>query len=801
MFRFGLPCAANRRDRETDNVATPEVSEPTRDETPELEGTDERAPAERIAAESAPAEELVTPAPIEVGAVLDVEVLWSNRAPATGVAVHLRRITPGMAYQSIDRVVSNSNGLTHFDGLPAGTYQVNADRRDEDNSQNVELVVDDEKRLEFVLVAGVEVEGVVLDRSGSPVSDAGIWLTTGHGDWLGGSVIERSGADGSFHLRSVPKQQSVGAIAAGYSPSLLVDLEDLDTSAPVRIELRMELVGGALRGIVTGPEGEPLAGALVSAGAVAGSDWGFGGGDTITERWAPRTVETNEKGEYAMRGLPIGDHPLRVRADGLPVGKTDVEIIADQTTVADVALVAGASVGGTVTGADGLPMVNAVVRAFDEDIDRSFLQGGQFDYEDTFGYPATRTDEDGHYLLTELPPGDIYLFATPEIDWRERRRGVPRAETVLNAKPGDALTWDANITEGHVIEGIVTYRDGVPMPRVFLSARNDRTGVAESVVNDEEGRFRFVNMAMEPHVLGVQLWTKPEGAGPVEAEDVYPDGGTVHLVADFDAPVVVELATVRGTIKDTGQRAASPSLISIGLESDKNFTRVYVEMDGLNFVFPDVDPGRYRAVVKVGDITACIGEWVELEPGEDRDLGTLETAKGGSLRILVPRTPETEDVEIRMFVRPPGVMGVFQVKLGRDDERLIENVSAGELEVSAYGTGISAVLETAIVKAGEETELLITLQAAAEVPFEVLWPENHALGGLTLRVENEQGESVWDIHQPNVAFLERPYKWRARLPVGRYTAIGESDSGLWSSAPFDVASLDPEQATVHLELK
>jgi RNA polymerase sigma factor (sigma-70 family) len=782
------------------SVAMPEVLQPVAGDAPKLEATQEASFAGRVAADPGVDATLVAPLTETRGATLDVEVLWSDRSPAAGVGVHLQRITDGLPYQGLDRKVSDSRGFARFAGVPAGTYQLNADRRDSDNALRVELAVDDEQAVRFVLVAGVDVEGVVLDRSGLPIADAGIWLTTGHGDWLGGNAIERTGADGRFRLRAVPEQQSIGALAAGYSPSQLVDLEDLDTSAPVRIELRMELVGGALRGLVTGPDGEPLAGALVSVGAVANSDYGFGGG-AVVERWTPRTAETDAQGEYALHGLALGTKPLRVRAAGLPIGKTEVEIVADQTTVANVALVAGAGVAGVVSGLDGLPLANAVVRAFDADVDRTFLQSGQFDYEDVFGYPAVRTDADGRYSVAPIAPGDVHLFATPTLTAQERERGVPRAETVLNAKPGDALTWNARIGEGHVIEGIVTYRDGIPMPQVFVSARNDRTGVSQARVNDAEGRFRFLNMEMEPHVLGVQLWTKPAGAGPVEARDVYPDRGIVQLAADFDAPVETKPATVRGKIEDVGGRAARPDLLSVQLQSDRNFFRVNPDRDGLDFAFTGVEPGRYRPVVVVGEIPAYAGDWITLAPGEDCNLGTLRTERAGSLRLLVPRTPATTGVELRVYLRPPGVMMGFHVELGRDDERLVENVSAGEIELSAYSTGIAPVHASATVKAGEETRLTLVLRPAAEVPLEILWPENHALGGLTLRVENEQGQSVWDKHETNVAFLKRPYAPRPQLEVGRYTLFGESDSGLRGSTSFAVKSLAPDQPTVSLELQ
>jgi hypothetical protein len=234
--------------------------------------------------------------------------------------------------------------------------------------------------------------------------------------------------------------------------------------------------------------------------------------------------------------------------------------------------------------------------------------------------------------------------------------------------------------------------------------------------------------------------------------------------------------------------------------SDRSFSRVNPDKDGLGFSFTGVEPGRYRPVVLAGEIPAYSGDWITLAPGEDRDLGTLRTERAGSLRLLVPRTPATADVELRLYLRQPELIG-FSVELGRSDERLVENLSAGEIELSAYSAGIAPVRATATVKVGEETRLTLVLHPAVEVPLEVLWPENHALGGLTLRVEDEQGRSVWDKHETNVAFLKRPYVPRPQFRIGRYTLSGESDSGLRGSTSFEVKTLDAAQATVSLELR
>ena len=80
------------------------------------------------------------------------------------------------------------------------------------------------------LPAGVDVEGTVRDAAGAPVAGAGIWLSSWQPAWCAGALVGESGADGAFSLRAVPKDQSIGAVAKGFAPSKLVDLDLVDTS-------------------------------------------------------------------------------------------------------------------------------------------------------------------------------------------------------------------------------------------------------------------------------------------------------------------------------------------------------------------------------------------------------------------------------------------------------------------------------------------------------------------------------------------------------------------------------------------
>jgi RNA polymerase sigma-70 factor (ECF subfamily) len=513
-------------------AAEPEpVAEPSRASDAELQGVardpdlapvggDERAAAAAPRAKDAPAAE---PVP-ETGSLV-VHVVWHDGEPAPDVGIDFRLSHLGGPNTGVARAVSDSLGIARADGLPTGELLLKSDRG---GTQKAEVVAGSEREVRFALAKGVDVEGQVVDGTGRAVPGAEIWLTNGYSDWQGGRVVARADAGGSFRLRSVPPQQSLGAIAQDRAPSELVDLELLDTTrSPVRVELVLREEGGGLAGRVLGPDGAGVPAAWVSVGATNRfNNMRAGGG--FMETWSPRTAQTDAEGHFAFAGLPLGELAVQARAGGFPIWKGKTLVQARETAELSIELRPGAVVEGTVREADGRPSAGAIVRAFDEPLDESFIQGGQFDFESAFGYPSTAADEAGRFRLAELPPGTLHLYAhRPQARRRHDAPLVPfvRDHEVLQASDGERLAWDPVLDPGHVLRGVVLHRDAAPMGGVFVSARNAHSAARQSMVTDSEGRFAFVNMELAPYALEVQLWSPPPGAEPLRADEVWPDQG------------------------------------------------------------------------------------------------------------------------------------------------------------------------------------------------------------------------------------------------------------------------------------
>ncbi|HVS12220.1 MAG TPA: sigma-70 family RNA polymerase sigma factor [Planctomycetota bacterium] len=785
-------------------AAKPEpVAEPSRASNAELQGVarntelasiggDERAAAAAPREKDAPAAE-----PIPETGSLVVHVVWHDGEPAPDVGIDFRLSHVGGPNTGVARAVSDSLGIAHADGLPSGELLLKSDRG---GTQKAEVVAGSEREVRFALAKGVDVEGRVVDGTGRAVPGAEIWLTNGYSDWQGGRVVARADAGGAFRLRSVPPRQSLGAIAQDRAPSELVDLELLDTEwSPVRVELVLHHEGGGLAGRVLGPNGAGVPDAWVSVGATNRFNSMRAGGGFM-ETWSPRTARTDAGGHFAIAGLPLGELAVQARASGFPIWKGKALVQARETAQLSIELRPGAVIEGTVRDADGTPCSGAIVRAFDEPLDESFIQGGQFDHEGAFGYPSASADETGHYRLAELPAGTLHLYAhRSKVRRRQDAPLVPfvRDHEVLHASDGERLVWDPVLDPGHTLRGVVVHRDGLPMGGVFVSARNAHSGARQSMVTDPEGRFAFVNMELAPYALEVQLWSPPPGTAPLQAEDVWPDQGEIRLVASFDKPIEQTSGVVLGRIDDAGRRLANPGALSVILETRGNSWRVNPEIDSERFRFEGVEPGDYKVVAFSGEDVIHAGEWFTLAAGEERDLGTLVTELGATAVLSLERAKGTEAAEPVAYLRPADTNQGRRVEFGLDSERRIENLSAGSYAVRLYGKGIAAAQGTLVVPAGGEAKASLRVEPAVERPFEIELRKEPPPGRLRVRIQDRSGRSYFDLTEIS-ARVAYPYKRRAWLPLGHFVLSAETDTGSSASVEFDVLTLDPDQPAVRL---
>jgi len=253
---------------------------------------------------------------------LRVHVIWEETdEPAEGILVRVEPLSAPRPLLQRYEGVTDGEGVVLLDGLPPGEAQVPIDRAWLRGSIHRPRIIPGET-LDVLLrlPEDLTVEGVVVDEAGRPVSGAEVWLSRGPFNRLAANLVVRAGADGTFRLRGVQQGRYMGARAASWSPS---SLKVVNGKRGETVSLRLVLPGpgGALRGRVLGPRGEPLAGAFVVVGDRKPTA-------TWTASPAPVPAETAEDGSFEIEGLSPGETPVAARAPGLAPAEFRVSIEA-----------------------------------------------------------------------------------------------------------------------------------------------------------------------------------------------------------------------------------------------------------------------------------------------------------------------------------------------------------------------------------------------------------------------------------------------------------------------------------------
>jgi hypothetical protein len=373
------------------------------------------------------------------------------------------------------------------------------------------------------------------------------------------------------------------------------------------------------------------------------------------------------------------------------------------------------------------------------------------------------------------------------------------ADEVLHAEPGTVVEWNAKIDPGLQIRGVVRYRDGEPMTDVFAGLGEPGSRRQQSLVNDKQGRFRFVRLEKKAYDISVQVWNPPQGSPPVAAREIWPDSGEIEIVAAFDSPKKLQPGSVCGVISDVAQRLANPSALQVILTTDHGSWWTQSNLSGASFHFKNIEPGRVRVIAMSGEDPILYGPWVDLQAAEQKDLGTLVTEPGGKLVLSVVRRPGTEALEPNVYLAPLDGGNARKAVLTKGlAEVVIDNLVVGEYRLTAYGKGTAPVREVGCtVAAGTPATAVIELRAA--VARDIVVEYGAAQRITAVCVQDESGAEIWSLKQPHAA--ERPFRVKLELPLGHLKIRVETEGGGVAESTFEMTSLAADQPTVVVQAK
>lgn len=448
-----------------------------------------------------------------------------------------------------------------------------------------------------ILVAGIAVEGQVVDPQGRPVPEAEVSLT---GEEAPTTVL--TGADGSFRIedRRPGETVNLGVHRAGYAPAS-AGLR-IPPGQPVRIVLQPT---ASVEGSTVGPDGTPVPGALVlilpsnpvHVGGVAGPD---------------RTQQSDENGSFRIEGVTPGSFEIRATAPGRQEARlANLEVRPGQDLQGvEVVLAPGAVIAGRVLSASGEAVSGAEVSLLPEGPGPPLLPGG-----------AALSDEQGRYRLEGVSPGARTVQAGHEEYLPARRR--------LEVQEGENAL-DLTLEPGAILSGRVVDPRGAPVAgaRVFLRLRPEESPrTLPDAASGPDGSFTLSGLADGAYRLfaekagfarsrgGQEVVVAGRSVSGIEVQ-LTPGGAIVGQLLGLDFTELSQVQ-VRNGVGQAGQ----------------------VLPDG-SYRIDDVEPGGQRVVASLPGGSKQAEGQVDLEPGAAEARLDLEFGKGLKLTGRVLRGGE-----------------------------------------------------------------------------------------------------------------------------------------------------------------
>lgn len=446
----------------------------------------------------------------------------------------------------------------------------------------LEATVPPDEPLVVVLERAAIVTGRVVDESGTDVAGASVFVESERGSH--GSTTRD---DGSFVFEDVP----TGTVR------LRAAAEGSWTAEPVTLELasgerrdgvRLVLApGGAVAGSVTGPDGEPVAGAVVRAAGDRPEGLRPGlsvSGRVVDERGEPvagaeifladhpwyqitagEPVRTGEDGSFLVTGLTPGIWLPRAEKEGLIQAEPDLRLdLIDSVSGLEVPMMAAAVVTGRIHGLDAGELAKLRVTAT-----RVGAVGP---------WPTGDVDSEGEFRLEGVGPGAWRVRATLGEDEAMVERLVEIAVGEREAR------LDLDLSGRLVLGGRVTL-GGEPVAGAMVMVTSLEPSRFAHTLTGVDGGFRLARLVPGRH------WLTIHGLEPAFRH-------ALEVELDGDHEVRIELAEseVAGRVIDAETGAAlgdaTVQLVPEGSGSGSRDGARSTEPDG-GFLLRRVAPGDY----------------------------------------------------------------------------------------------------------------------------------------------------------------------------------------------------------------
>jgi len=384
-------------------------------------------------------------------------------------------------------------------------------------------------------------QGIVQTNDDRPVSEAKIMITYKRPGSIGTTRINTlSDKNGIFNLRGFKNGEQL--ILRAIHPELKVrGINDIEFTPDAETNIICEpFETTSITGRVIDFDDKPVPGASITLFQQTPNNMSIGG---VHAAW----TLTDRNGIYTIDGLIIGDaYNTRAEKKGYatPIFISDeynFTAIKNMPPHKDIILPKTDRIlEGTVTDSEGNPVFGALVEEASDGMS---------------GYPMTRTDAEGNYLLEDLAGVVIRTIRISNKDYGSYRfYDIPTNETYnfTLIKPLGSFTGKIVDSENKPIEGVQIYIES-NLENISGFRVHESGFEFQSTITDKQGIFQFEHVINETVTL--RVWKKE--LGQKIFENINTINGEVALV--FDKPDEVQQSTFefnkKGVVLLEGKKA------------------------------------------------------------------------------------------------------------------------------------------------------------------------------------------------------------------------------------------------------
>ena len=494
-------------------------------------------------------------------------------------------------------------------------------------------------------------------------------------------------ADGSYSFTGLAAPQSYEL--GFFDPGGTWAYERYDDAFGYEPSTKIALTAGSDVGPLDASLGETgsISGTVFAGGAVAadssvelyqldGAQWRFAG-NTHTYWTAGRyTFDDLAPGTYRV-GVDRPDEPyvdtFYPSADLVQNGEDVVVRHGEAVTSADIALLPGGAIGGTVSDDDGKPLAGVTVRATDTDAETRYF--------------TAVTDAQGRYRIGQLTTADYRVFFSAYGTGKQSEYWADAptryTSTPLHVVSGrDSSGTDARLSAPSRLHGtVVDATTGDPIPYAYVKLYEKQgdywQGVGtESTYADEQGRYELPGTWGTYRVLAADsAWGThgyafhPAAESPEAATTVVVAPGA-EPVADVAIPRNADTSTIAGQVTSGRTGRGGIEVVAEQLTDDGRWSTTYsttTRTDGGYRVFA-AQPGTYR--LRFRDPTGVLPDhwWdakasaadatpiVITQPGSavarvDMDLGAIPSTGRITGAVTGPSGTSAPDIDVTVYER------------------------------------------------------------------------------------------------------------------------------------------------------